>query len=168
MMSPAEETPAQEDQEEYYRAYFGTDADYYLRKLALYRAGTKITFNIGAFFFGLFWMLYRKMYVPAFFLMLALLLQSFLLGQAIQYYGITDVKAVLLNNTATVAWSVLVGFLGNWLYLRQAQAKVERALQEKQTEQQVVNTLSTQGGFTLIPHILVAALILGSLLFNQW
>jgi hypothetical protein len=163
-----EPSPSLDDQEEYYRAYFGTDADYYLNKLAQHRAGNKITFNIGAFFFGVFWMLFRKMYLLALALILALLLQSVLLEQTIHYYNISDGNAVLLNNIATIVWGVLTGFLGNWFYLKQAQTKVQRVLQETDNEQEAVNKLSVQGGFTLIPHILMAAIVLVGLLFNQF
>ncbi|RNI24538.1 DUF2628 domain-containing protein [Rufibacter latericius] len=167
-MLPDAPEPTAEDQEDFYRAYFGTEADYYLNKLAQYQAGTKFTFNIAAFFFGLFWMLYRKMYLQALILVLILFVESFLLGQAVKYYGFSQTNAGLLNNFFTVAWSTAIGFLGNWLYLRQAQARVTRALQTEPNEQAAVNRLSVEGGFTLLPHILVAAIIMVSLVVYRF
>ncbi|GGK56446.1 DUF2628 domain-containing protein [Rufibacter glacialis] len=166
-MSPRPQAPDKEEYEDYYRAYFGNDADYYLDKLEKYQAGTKITFNIAAFFFGIFWMLYRRMYRQGLLVMVALTAESYLLGIVIQQYGISDSNAKLLNNISTIAWSVLVGFLGNWLYLRQAQAKVAQALEEEDSEQEAVNRLNAQGSITLIPHIIVAGLILLLVLLYQ-
>ncbi len=162
------ESPETDHQEAYYRAYFGVDADYYLRKLAQYRAGTKITFNIGAFFFGIFWMLYRKLYVAGIMVIIALTLESYLLGMAIEYYKISDGNAKLLNNLSTLFWSLLVGFLGNWLYLRQAEAKVNHALEEEDNERDTVARLAYEGNITYIPHIIIAALILLLLLIFQF
>ncbi|ALI99909.1 DUF2628 domain-containing protein [Rufibacter tibetensis] len=166
-MLPDTETPEQEDHEEYYRAYFGNDAEYYLQKLEQYREGRKITFNIAAFFFGIFWMLYRRMYKQGLIIMVALTVESYLLSLAIQQYGISESDARMLNNISTLFWSTLVGFLGNWLYLKQAQAKVEQALEEEDQESEIISRLTAEGNITLIPHIIIAALILLLILVYQ-
>ncbi|MBC3539280.1 DUF2628 domain-containing protein [Rufibacter sediminis] len=167
-MLPDTQAPEQDEHEEYYRAYFGVDADYYLRKLEQYRAGTKITFNIGAFFFGIFWMLYRRMYKQGILVMIALTLESYLLGLAIEHFALSEGNAKLLNNLSTVLWSTAVGFLGNWLYLRQTQAKVTQALEEEESESDIRHRLAVEGSITYIPHIIIAALILLLMLVLQF
>jgi len=48
------------------RAFVQKNADYYLAKWeAMARSGSKVSWNWPAFFFGVFWMGYRKMYLYA-------------------------------------------------------------------------------------------------------
>src|SRR5688500_8755665 len=58
--------------ENYLRAFFDRQSDYYLLKYYEYHGGNKFTFNIGSFFCGIFWFLYRKLFLE-FLLTIALL-----------------------------------------------------------------------------------------------
>ncbi|MDU0372763.1 DUF2628 domain-containing protein [Hymenobacter endophyticus] len=53
----------QEIEEEYVWNFFGRNAEYYLQTWRLRQKGKYITFNAAAFFLGLFWFLYRRMYL---------------------------------------------------------------------------------------------------------
>ncbi|WP_066836612.1 DUF2628 domain-containing protein [Rufibacter ruber] len=163
--SPA---PDNDDLQDFYRAYFGVDADYYLYKLAQQQAGTRFTFNLGAFFFGLFWMLYRKLYVQALAVVAVVAGVSFLLNYLALTQQIAAQTLQLINNFIALFWSLAIGFLGNWLYLRQAKARVTKMLQKEKDEEQAALRLQRQGSITYLPHILLAALFLVYLLLNQF
>ncbi len=52
-----------EIKEAYLSVYFGKNSDYYLDRWKEYKDGRKISFKPYAFLFGIFWFLYRKMYL---------------------------------------------------------------------------------------------------------
>ncbi|WP_205499848.1 DUF2628 domain-containing protein [Rufibacter psychrotolerans] len=167
-MLPHQLPPDNDLEEEYYRVYFGSDAEYYLHKLAQYRQGTRFTFNIGAFFFGIFWMLYRKLYKEALLAMVLIVVLSLLVENLTKALGLNQSTTTLVNNAFTILWSTFLGFVGNWLYLRQARAKVTKVLAQQPNEELAAASLQRTGGITLIPHIIVAAFILLGLLFFQF
>jgi hypothetical protein len=57
---------------ELYDAYFGRSSDYYLEKLERAKIHNKITFNPYALLLGLFWFIYRKLWLE--FLLIAVIL----------------------------------------------------------------------------------------------
>ena len=48
---------------ELYKSFFQKRDDYYLETLDKYNQGKKFTFNYATLIFGIFWFLYRKMYI---------------------------------------------------------------------------------------------------------
>ncbi|WP_207432095.1 DUF2628 domain-containing protein [Sabulibacter ruber] len=167
-MPPEVLDPENEDLEDYYRAYFGSDADYYLQKLTQYEAGVKITFNLGAFFFGIFWMLYRKLYIEALVALLVISGLPFLTKALVQSQSLPTGSDILINNIFTIVWSLLLGFGGNWLYILNAKRKVAKGLRQETNDTYVIAKLQRQGGITLIPHIILAAIVLLSLLMYRF
>ncbi|MGV3539140.1 MAG: DUF2628 domain-containing protein [Rufibacter sp.] len=165
-MRPTSETTP-EDLEEYYHAYFGPDADYYMEKLEQRQAGTRFTFNIGAFFLGLLWLFYRKMYLVALLVMAVVTGESLLTSYLIKTLPLSEPVALFLNLGGNVLWSLLLGFGGNWLYLKQADWQVNRVLAKEPTEEQAIYRLQRVGSVTFIPHIILAAIILLSLLLGN-
>jgi len=61
-----------------YEAYFQKSKSYYLNRLDWYLKGQKYSFNLFAFLFGLFWFMYRKMYLEAAVIFLAMIVEGFL------------------------------------------------------------------------------------------
>jgi hypothetical protein len=164
-MLPEVQEP-EENHEEYYQEYFGNDAGYYLEKLEQYRRGIRFTFNIGAFFLGVFWLLYRKMYLFAGLAVVVVTASSLLLETVLKSNAVPANNALLWNNGLTIFWSILLGFTGNWLYLKQAQKHVQKALRDERNETEALLQLRAQGSTTLMPHIYFAAIILVFLLLN--
>lgn len=146
--------------EDYYRAYFGQNADYYMRKLEQYQNGRKFMFNLGAFFFSMLWMLYRKLYIPALIYLGIVTLQGFLLQYLAKNNQITEQTTLYIDRGMAVIWSIIIGFIGNYLYLKQAQRKVSKAKRSDMGAQEAVNQLSLVGGITYLPHIILAVMAL--------
>ncbi|MFB9864653.1 DUF2628 domain-containing protein [Rufibacter immobilis] len=167
-MQPHAPQPEPDDTDDYFHAYFGADAEYYMDRLEQYRQGRKLMFNWGAFFFGIAWMLYRKLYKEALLAMATIVVLSFLVERLIQTAGLTGGAALLANNAFTIGWSLLLGFIGNWLYLRQAHVQVQKVLAQAPGQQAAFAQLQQLGGITFIPHIIVAALIAVLLLLTQF
>ncbi len=151
--------------EDYLHAYFGPDADYYLDRLTLLQKGKKLTFNLGAFFFGLLWMLYRKLYLPTLVYLGIVLLQGLALAYVAKQYAISKETISYVDRGLMVIWSVIAGFIGNYLYLRQAQAKVAAVEKMPLGPQEKADRLAQIGGITYVPHIfLLVFLLIGALM----
>ena len=50
----------------YWRSFIGNDADSIIPKWESIQSGSKFHFSAGAFFFGVIWLFYRKLYKYAF------------------------------------------------------------------------------------------------------
>ncbi|MFC6998770.1 DUF2628 domain-containing protein [Rufibacter roseus] len=159
--------PEEDYTEDYYHAYFGQSADYYLRKLEQYQNGRKFTFNLGAFFFSMLWMLYRKMFIPALVYLGLVIAQGMIIVSLTERSIITKETALYIDRGMTLVWGIVVGFLGNYLYLRQAETKVNRLKRTSLSPQERVDRLHQMGGTTYMPHILLALILLMSVLFNR-
>ncbi len=112
--------------EEDYIAFIGNNADKYLRKFNAFTVGGienfALTWHWPAFFFGFWWMLYRKVYSWA--------LLAFLIA-CIPYVGFAGM----------IAW----GITGNYIYYRHATSKI-RALRQMQPSANISVALSQIGG----------------------
>jgi len=148
-----------EYQEDYFSAYFGNDADYYLRKLEQYQNGQKFSFNIGAFFFGIMWMLYRKLYVLALVYVALIITQGLLLTNLAEHFHIPKQTITYVDQGLMLLWGVILGFLGNYFYLRKAKAQVRKIKAAGLGPQETVNRLAVVGGITYLPHIVLALFV---------
>ncbi|MCH5600741.1 DUF2628 domain-containing protein [Niabella ginsengisoli] len=111
---------------ELYETYFQNNKSYYIDKWAKFHAGQKISFNFFAFLLGLFWFMYRKMYIETAVLIIAIIIESGL-ETIILPNDIEEGSASLINLVATIAIATAVGFLGNLLYIRKADKIVQEA-----------------------------------------
>ncbi len=83
---------------------------------------SKIAFNWAAFLFGIYWLLYRKMYLYAFCMLIiaTFLILVLLLSGINQHYFMS--ACLILN----LIFNVTLGFWGNTLYRNFALAKVKK------------------------------------------
>ncbi|ACD66875.1 MAG TPA: DUF2628 domain-containing protein [Sulfurihydrogenibium sp.] len=126
----------QQEREEL-RIFVGKNADYYISKWEEI-SENKISWNWAAFFFGLLWFGYRKMYPHAFgFMIFSLILQT------IQIKMNTDPLIIGLTNLAI---STFIGMFGNYLYYEYAKSKVQEIKSKIIDEKNLYIELARQGG----------------------
>ena len=99
-----------------FELYFQKSKEYYLDKLTKYKSGQKFTFNIFAFLFGLFWFVYRKMYLQALIILLVIIGEGFI-EQLILTNSVDENTSSIINIISTIAIATITGLLGNNLYI---------------------------------------------------
>jgi len=147
------------------RLFVGPNADYYLEQWRRMEEGQLLSFNVAAFAFGIFWLLYRQMLRPT------------LLYFAV-YAGELFLEQLIVRGMGwkplPLAWTfgrfflfaVLLGLLGNWLYRLHTDEQIGRIRSRYEAPQQA-RMLQLKGGTSLIPIVLFICLILIILLSNQ-
>jgi hypothetical protein len=141
--------------EEDYRAYLGPRADKYLLKFKRFftkeEDGFALTWHWPAFFFGFWWMLYRKLYV----------------------WALVALALWLIPHLALPVWFVW-GAVANYLYFRQAKRKIGEYRSRLNTALPA-GTLNEIGGVNrwvwvlavLFAVMIGAAIILGGVFLYQ-
>jgi len=144
------------DESQYYRTFFGKSAAYYEKIYKRMLEGRSFIFNPYAFFFSIFWMAYRKMYVEliVFILAIALLNNFALFIMGVYTYKATTATAVLF-----------AGLYANVFYMKKAQRTVKRATESYINTEQRLDFLEQEGGVSYIGPVVVAC-VLGIILFG--
>lgn len=144
--------------EEYLRAFFGSNADYYLDKWQQREAGQRLTFNGSAFLAGIFWFAYRRMYRVLALILVFLFAEAFV--EELLFPGDNPSRQVLMM----VAYSFFYSVFGNWLYLRYADRKIGQILRTNEAEEVRLVRLRKSGGTSwwfLLVVLGVGAALLG-------
>ncbi|RUM60913.1 MAG: DUF2628 domain-containing protein [Persephonella sp.] len=101
----------EEFDEETIKSFVQKNSDYYLIKWKLMaETGSKISWNWPAFFFGIYWMVYRKMYVYALIILIIGLLLSLI---------------PLINIIAGLVVWIGFGMFGNYVYAMHTYKKLK-------------------------------------------
>jgi len=140
-------------------AYFGRQSDYYLSKYKAYHAGDKFTFNIGAFFFGLFWFLYRKLFIEFWAIIGLVLVTSVVEVLVFDAVGLNDASRKPYDYLLMFAFATAYGFIGNYLYIKKADKKIAGILAETENEDERIHLLHKKGGVSPAPFIVVGVLV---------
>ncbi|HEY5824733.1 MAG TPA: DUF2628 domain-containing protein [Cyclobacteriaceae bacterium] len=148
------------ERENHLVAFFGDQSSYYLEEYRHQHIGRKWSFNLGSFFFGFLWFIYRKMYVLAlgFFLltMMSSQLEVFIYTRFEVDFQIRKAASYLVP----LIWAFASGFSGNYFYARHATTKVDAVIQTYPNEEQRLVALKHQGGTTNLVYLVAAILIL--------
>ncbi|MCP4440773.1 MAG: DUF2628 domain-containing protein [Aureispira sp.] len=120
-----------------WRLFLGTTSSMYIPAWKSFRdGGSKISFNVLALFFNIFWLFSKKMYrflLQWVVFMLIAIPILVLLGLAVDLYILEDFFAwfIPLSVVALFLGSILfVGFMGNWFYYTQATRIIAKTRQE--------------------------------------
>ncbi|MEC4003619.1 DUF2628 domain-containing protein [Flavobacterium sp. SUN052] len=112
----------------YFEIFFKKSIEYYIDKVEKFEKGKRISFNLPAFLFGIFWILYRKMYKQS--LLIFGIILIFTTAQQILFlklnYSIELNKLIQFSINITLCF--FVGFFGNWIYIKHAKKKINEAL----------------------------------------
>ncbi|RYF78631.1 MAG: DUF2628 domain-containing protein [Cytophagaceae bacterium] len=140
------------------RYFFGSQADYYTGVAEDLDEG-KTRFNEGAFFFGMFWMAYRKMYANAAITFAIIMAESALEDWLIPEASKTFVYSLVSN----VLIASVIGFAGNRLYINFARKRVAAIASNisELTDPEAIAQLRKQGGVSWLgPLVVLAAFII--------
>ncbi|RSK43552.1 DUF2628 domain-containing protein [Hymenobacter perfusus] len=153
----------QEIEEEYVWNFFGRNAEYYLQTWRLRQQGKYITFNAAAFFLGLFWFLYRRMYLVSVLIVALLTLEAEIEKQVTGVQrGIGATVLISLVNAS------LLGFFANSLYLWHAERKMRKLLALGLPREELLARLRRAGGnswWAILVVLLFALLVVWA---NLW
>ena len=116
-------------EEKYLTAYFGRQHHYYLSKYLSYHSGDKFQFNADAFFVGIFWFLYRKLFVELLIIFSALIFIS--VAEELLYiaFAISEAVQNYIFYLSMPVFGTFWGFAGNYLYIKKQISKLQRYLQ---------------------------------------
>lgn len=128
---------------ELYEAYFGRSKDYYLAQFK--NDEIQLRFSFYAFFFSLYWFVFRKMYKQAFILFL---LSVFL--EIILFLVFGDLGSYLLF----LLFLSICGFIGNNLYMKKARRVVEKVKDKYDNQEEQIEYLRKKGGVSY-PAVIV-------------
>jgi len=144
-----------------YEAYFQKSKSYYLNRLDWYLKGQKYSFNLFAFLFGLFWFMYRKMYLEAAVIFLAMMVEGFLESLILPTNSGWEIEK-LVNIISTFVIASIAGLVGNYFYFRKAGKVIERAKMKFAGSEQQISFLKERGGvsyfFLVIIFVCIVAL----------
>ncbi len=146
------------DIQKHYKSFFGKNADYYLNKISLYKKqGKRLSFNSGAFFVSILWLLYRKMYKHAIVLFLSVLFIDYLISVMIP---LDDNVLFYIDILITVFIALFFGFYGNYLYFLHSEKIIYNIIKEERNSNTIENLISKKGRTNLVLPIIFILLYL--------
>ena len=114
------------------------------------------SFNVAGFFLGIFWLCYRKMYIAAALIMLAItvidLIMMYVLGM--ERYNI------LGQSTFMMVWIVMTGILGNYLYFDHSVRQIKKTTSVTSDLNMIREQLAKKGGTSWAGAIGVSIVII--------
>jgi hypothetical protein len=163
------EIPSETGNEKYFIAYFGPQNEYYITRYREFQSGKKFSFNIGSFLAGLFWLLYRKLYLYFFIVFFLVFGSSFIEDVVYELLQVQARTQQMIEVSINIVWWVAFGFGGNYLYLTQAEKNVNHILSTTRDEGERLALLDAKGGTSNSPYYVlgVVILFLALLWFNQ-
>jgi hypothetical protein len=150
------------------RAYVGARADYYLRMWHSLRTRetSRAGVNKSAFFGGLAWLFYRKIYRPALIVMLIVLIETVVSERLFLSYGY-DNPPRAYNLLVILVYSLVIGTFGNVWYYRLAVSRIQDAPNGTTSETLArlggTSWLSIVGGVGLLFFVLVVLAVIISI-----
>ncbi len=135
------DTAARQIEDEHAWVFFGPNSEYYLERWQLRQQGKYVTFNISAFFAGLFWFAYRRMYAVLFFILVALVLEA-----AAEEALIGEERNATATVLANILFTSLYGAFGNSLYLWDAERKMRKLVRLGLPKDELLVRLRRAGG----------------------
>jgi len=139
----------------YYQAYFGDHWGYYLPIMLDFERGKKFSFNVWAFFCGMLWQLYRRLYGMMLLFLTIIIIESIFRRWVIQYWNLEGDSLKLINLIVMLIYGTIYGYTGNYFLMRKAQEKITRILATESEEEIILEKLKKAGsgnslGVTLI------------------
>ena len=152
------------DRIDIFKAFFTQDSKYYSGKLEKFEHGEKYSFNFWAGFFGLTWFIYRKMNIQAvviFFILFVLTLISAVIFQLLNPYDKSNGLYTML-----IIWVlsfVILGFIGNNLYLKKSIQAVNNFINENGLENidnSMINKIRKIGGTSMMNALIIVGVMI--------
>jgi len=154
-----------------FKAFYTQESKYYADKLDKYEQGIKYSFNFWAGFLGLIWFCYRKLYVQA----IVLLLLTFVLSilTVLMLWLIIPDEQIIAPFNKAIIWSlsfVILGYLGNALYLKKSKKIVEDFISKNDIENinnSMTSELREKGGTSMTAALVCAGILIALQLLSK-
>ena len=144
-----------------YEDFFQKSNSYYLEQLEYYNNGKKFRFSYVAFIFGIFWFLYRKMYLE-FFVIVIFFYAETIFENTILVTLIGSEQTKVVNILVTITLLITLGIIGNNLYIKKAKRTVKNAEQNYPEYERKKKFLNKKGGTSFIYVTILLILIIVS------
>ncbi|WP_026885150.1 DUF2628 domain-containing protein [Clostridium beijerinckii] len=131
--------------------FIGNNSGFYIKHLNKYNDKHKfLSWNWPCFFFGYYWLLYRKLYVPGAALILLTLISSAIFPKGIHLFLILLIR-------------IIVTLYANFIYLNNCERKIKSFKMniiniQNLSNTQYINKLRKKGGVNLAAPLIVLAL----------
>jgi len=144
--------------------FVGKKSEFYLERWATMAEGTssRVRWNWAAAIGGLFWMLYRKLYMPFAIFLFVIIAESFA-GVALEEAGVLTTTIAIWDRLSSWVYSAIFGSWGNYWYFQRLRRVNDAATQLSDDPIEQSTYLSQNGGTNIIGAI-VFALAVGALL----
>lgn len=152
--------------EEELNKFIGKDPDYYLEKFKDLEIRNTV-FNVFAFFGGILWTFYRKMYLYGFIIMGIITLEAILEDVILDLTGTTEKYGQILNFYVSVLIFFLIGFYGNSLYKKHVYNQIKNIKEKNIDESTYHEKLRKKGGVTYVPLIIFLFLIAAAVVLSE-
>ncbi|MBO0358131.1 DUF2628 domain-containing protein [Hymenobacter sp. BT186] len=129
-----------EIEDEHAWVFFGKNAEYYIQLWQLRRQGKILNFNISAFFAGVFWLAYRRMYFVLFLLLVVLFVEV-----SIEQAVLGDDRGQGTTIVINLIHASLLGLFGNAIYLWDAERKIGKVLRQQLPKEETLVRLRQAG-----------------------
>lgn len=154
---------ASANKEELYAAYFQKSSAYYLKRLEEYKKGNKTIFNVYAFFFGIFWLMYRKMYKEAVIIILILFVEGVLENAVLK--NLPQQTQTSIDRILTIFFALVIGTAANSWYFRKAEKAVNDVTQQELDRDAQLKAIEAKGGVSYWFLLLLIATVGGVVLY---
>lgn len=165
-LEPIHPGPWGEFPDRYWSTYFGDEATYYLSELGRLRQGQSLDFRWAAFFLGMLWMVYRRMYVIAACAVGLILLQSTIEEGLYVLLALDELAQSITGLVISLALNAAMGYYANRVYLWDARRNIRQVLVElpHAHEAEVLAAIARRGGHSVGAVFVFLALCLGAAL----
>lgn len=151
----------EEDNIDYYQALFGRDKDYWTTEAVRLEMEDRTRFNIFALVFGLFWFLYRKMYRESLIILLIIVAITYLEEIMLSNNWISRESQFDISLSINLAVSIVLGLVGNRLYLNHCSRKVADIQEAALSEAEKIKALEARGGTNiLLPAVIFLSFVM--------
>lgn len=144
-----------------WNTFVGAKMDYYIPKWVSLGDRGIISFNFAAFICGLFWMLYRKMYLYALFYGIILFAAGALEEIILETLGLYEYSRTI-GNITNIAYATVLSCVANWIYKKHATNKIAELKMKGLSTDEYQLQLEKIGGTNIVAPIIA---VIGFILF---
>ncbi|WP_457640580.1 DUF2628 domain-containing protein [Persephonella sp.] len=119
-------------------AFIGKKAEYYLNKFEKFEKGNAVSWNWAAFFFGVLWMFYRKMYLYG-------LIAFFLIMIINIFLEVAKINPVISIGISLWLW-IGFGMFGNYIYYIFVKNNISKLKAQYPDKEKLIEVLKKKGG----------------------
>jgi hypothetical protein len=152
--------------EKYLTAYFGRQSDYYLSEYKACHNGVKFSFNIGSFFGGLFWFMYRKLFLQLLIIVGIITAIGFFQAIVSELFSLSETVEKAFEMIVKIFTWLGLGFIGNYLYIKQSEKNIRTILSSTDDEEERLMRLQRKGGVSNSPYFVLIILLIAIIIFG--